>query len=78
MVAIAGLIFYGASEVLRDALLSLLDASTAQAAEEEARTLITTFPAVEAVREMFIRRAGSTLFLRATLEVIPLHTFHNP
>ena len=63
------LIFYGAYEVLRDALLSLLDASTAQAEEEQARALIESHPAVKSVRDLCIRRAGSALFLRATLDV---------
>lgn len=69
VVVIGILIFYGAFEVLRDALLSLLDASTAQAEEEQARALIASYPAIDSIRELFIRRAGSALFLRGTLEV---------
>ncbi len=69
VVIIAGLIFQGAYEVLRDGLLSLLDASTAQAEEEQVRRYLERVPAVQAVRDLHIRRGGSALFLRATLEL---------
>jgi len=71
VVIIAGLIFHGAYKVLRDGLLSLLDASTAEQELERARNYLNSLPLVDRVQSLRIRRAGSALFLNSTLEVEP-------
>lgn len=69
VVIIAVLIFHSAYEVLRDGLLSLLDASVAQAEENQARQYLEALPYVERVSEVIIRKAGSVFFLKATVQV---------
>ena len=69
VVIIALLIFHSAYEVLRDGLLSLLDASVAQAEENQARQYLEALPYVERVSEVIIRKAGSVFFLKATVQV---------
>ncbi len=71
VITITGLIFYSAYEVIRDGLLSLLDASTADEELEQARKYLESLPLVDRVQSLRIRRAGSALFLSATLELEP-------
>ena len=69
VIIIALFIFHSAYEVLRDGLLSLLDASVAQDEEKQAREYLESIPSVEKVSEVIIRKAGSVLFLKATLQM---------
>ena len=71
VIIIAGLIFHGAWEVIRDGLLSLLDASVAEEEVEQARAYLESLPLVDRVQSLRIRRAGSALFLNTTLELEP-------
>lgn len=71
VVVIAALIFQGAYEVIRDGLLSLLDASVAEDEMQQARDYLESLPLVDRVQSLRIRRAGSALFLNATLELEP-------
>jgi len=74
VVVIVALVFHGAWGVLRDGILSLLDASPATGELDTARRLLESLPAVASIRSLRIRRAGSALFLDATL-VIGEHDF---
>ncbi|HEB55320.1 MAG TPA: cation transporter [Gammaproteobacteria bacterium] len=67
VVIIAIFIFHSAYEVIRDGLLSLLDASVAQWEEQQARELLASIPGIEGVGEVIVRKAGSALFLKTTL-----------
>jgi len=69
VIIIAMLIFHSAYEVLRDGLLSLLDASVAQTEERAARRYLESLPYVDHVSEVIIRKAGSAFFLKATLQI---------
>ena len=69
VVIIALLIFHSAFEVIRDGLLSLLDASLAQEEEQVARDFLLSVPGIERVSELIVRKAGSALFLKATVEM---------
>ena len=71
VIIITGFIFHSAYAVIRDGLLSLLDASTAKNEMEQARSYLEALPQVEKIHGLRIRRAGSALFLSATLEVEP-------
>jgi len=63
------LIFHSAYQILRDSLLSLLDASVAQTEENEARQILESLPYVDHVNELILRKAGSVLFLKTTIQV---------
>ncbi len=69
VIIIALLIFHSAYEVLRDGILSLLDASVAHEEKQLAREYLESIPTVRHVREIIVRKAGSVLFLKATLEM---------
>jgi cation diffusion facilitator family transporter len=63
------MIFYGAYEILRDAVLSLLDASADKETLQKAKTVIASFAEVGKIERLFIRRAGSVLFAEMVLQV---------
>ncbi len=65
------LILHGAWEVLRDGLLSLLDAAALGDEREQVMQLFEHHPGIQTVRDVILRRAGSALFLAATVEVLP-------
>ncbi|APZ43999.1 cation diffusion facilitator family transporter [Acidihalobacter ferrooxydans] len=65
------LILHGAWEVLRDGLLSLLDAAALGEEREQVMQLFEHHPGIQTVRNVILRRAGSALFLAATVEVLP-------
>ncbi len=69
VVVIVIMIFYGAFEILRDAFLSLLDASVDQDTLQKAGQIIARFPAVAKIERLFIRRSGSVLFADIVLQV---------
>jgi len=69
VVIIVLLILEGAWDVLRDAVLSLLDASVPPEMLRRAETLLATAPEVEEVEQLRLRRAGSVLFADATIAV---------
>lgn len=69
VVIIVLIVFHGAWGVLRDGVLSLLDATPAGDELDDARQVLASLPQVAAIRDLRIRRAGSALFLDATLEV---------
>jgi len=69
VVIIVIMIFYGAYEILRDAILSLLDASADKKTLEKARAVINTFPEAGKTERLFIRRSGSVLFADIVLQV---------
>ncbi len=75
VVVIAAMIFYGAYEVIRDSLFSLLDASATSNDREEIQRYLSSHPALEEVRDLYIRSAGSVLFVRATL-VLDVQSFN--
>ena len=63
------MIFYGAYEILRDAVLSLLDASVDAETIQKAKAVIESFPEVKKTERLFIRKAGSVLFADVVLQV---------
>ncbi len=63
------MIFYGAYEILRDAVLSLLDASVGKEIIQKAYAVIEHFPEVKKTERLFIRKAGSVLFADVVLQV---------
>jgi len=67
VIIIAVMIFYGAYEVIRDSLYSLLDASAASSEREEIQHYLASLPALVEIRDLYIHSAGSVLFVRATL-----------
>ncbi len=69
VVIIALFIFHSAYEVMRDGLLSLLDASVAHHEEQLARDFLSSVPGIERVNEVIVRKAGSALFLKTTVEM---------
>ena len=69
VVVIVLMIFYGAFEILRDAVLSLLDASVDTETIQKAKAVIERFPEVKKIERLFIRRAGSVLFADVVLQV---------
>jgi cation diffusion facilitator family transporter len=69
VVIIVVMIFYGAFEILRDAVLSLLDASVDTETLRKAQEVIASFDEVAKIERLFIRRAGSVLFADIVLEV---------
>ena len=69
VVIIVMMIFYGAYEILRDAFLSLLDASVDAETLQKARAVIDSFPDVGKIERLFIRRSGSVLFADIVLQV---------
>ncbi len=69
VVIIVIMIFYGAFEILRDAILSLLDASVDTKTLQKAKAVIDTFPEVSKTERLFIRRSGSVLFADIVLHV---------
>ena len=69
VVIIALLIFHSAYGVLRDGLLSLLDASVAPSQQARARQFLESLPYIHQVRELILRKAGSVYFLQATVQV---------
>jgi len=69
VVIIVLMIFYGAYEILRDAFLSLMDASVDSPTLKKAREVIDNFPDVGKTERLFIRRSGSMLFADIVLQV---------
>ncbi len=69
VVIIVLMIFYGAYEILRDAFLSLMDASAGTPTLKKAREVIDSFPDVGKTERLFIRRSGSMLFADIVLQV---------
>ncbi len=69
VVIIVLMIFYGAFEILRDAFLSLMDASADSPTLKKAREVIDNFPDVGKTERLFIRRSGSMLFADIVLQV---------
>ncbi len=69
VVIIVLMIFYGAYEILRDAFLSLMDASVDTPTLKKARAVIDNFPDVGKTERLFIRRSGSMLFADIVLQV---------
>ncbi len=69
VVIIVLMIFYGAYEILRDAFLSLMDASVDTPTLKKAREVIDNFPDVGKTERLFIRRSGSMLFADIVLQV---------
>lgn len=67
VIIIAVMIFQGAYEVIRDSLFSLLDASVTSREREVILKYLNAIPVVEGVTDLFVRNAGSVLFVRATL-----------
>jgi len=67
VIVIAVMIFHGAYKVIRDSLFSLLDASVTSREREVILKYLNTIPVVEEVTDLFVRNAGSVLFVRATL-----------
>jgi len=63
------LVFHGAYEVIKGALLSLLDAATAEEETLTAKELLEGHARVNHVHDLRLRRAGGALFLQATLIV---------
>lgn len=69
VIIIVIMIFYGAWGILRDAILSLLEASVDNRTLQQAQNAILSFPEVEHVNELFIRRSGSILIADIVLEI---------
>ncbi len=69
VVIIVLMIFWGAFEILRDAFLSLLDASVDAETLQKAKEVISSFPDVGKTERLFIRRSGSVLFADIVLQV---------
>ncbi|GMT45194.1 MAG: cation transporter [bacterium] len=69
VVIIVLMIFYGAYEILRNAVLSLLDASVDTQTLRKARSVIDGFPDVVKTERLFIRRSGSVLIADIVLQV---------
>lgn len=69
VVIIIVLILLGTWGVVKDAVLSLLDASVAPDLYARAQEILAGTPDVEAVKELRLRRAGSVLFADATIAV---------
>lgn len=65
------LILHGAWEVLRDGVLSLLDAAAPREQREWVLETLARHPGVQTARDVILRHAGSALFLAATIEVLP-------
>ena len=69
VVIIVLMVFYGAYEIFRDAVLSLLDASVDTQTLRKARSVIDSFPDVVKTERLFIRRSGSVLIADIVLQV---------
>ncbi len=69
VVIIVLMIFYGAYEILRNAILSLMDASVDKETLQKAKAVINTFDEVGKIERLFIRRSGSVLFADIVLQV---------
>ncbi|MBN2637890.1 MAG: cation diffusion facilitator family transporter [Bacteroidales bacterium] len=69
VVVIVVMIFYGAYGILRDALLSLLEASVDKETLKQARDTIKRYPEVSHIEKLFIRRSGSILIADIVLQV---------
>jgi cation diffusion facilitator family transporter len=69
VVLIVVMIFYGAYGIIRDALLSLLEASVDNETLKKARLAIRRFPEVSHIEKLFIRRSGSILIADIVLQV---------
>jgi cation diffusion facilitator family transporter len=69
VIIIVLMIFWGAFEILRDAFLSLLDASVDTDTLQKAGEIIARFPGVAKIERLFIRRSGSVLFADIVLQV---------
>jgi cation diffusion facilitator family transporter len=63
------MIFYGAFEILRDASLSLMDASVDSDLLEKAKNIIKNFKEVSNIDRIYIRRSGSVFFADIVLQV---------
>lgn len=63
------MIFYGAYGILRDAVLSLLEASVDSETLKKAKMAIQRFPEVSHIEKLFIRRSGSVLIADIVLQV---------
>lgn len=69
VVIIVLMVFYGAYEIFRDAVLSLLDASVDTQTLRKARSVIDSFSDVVKTERLFIRRSGSVLIADIVLQV---------
>lgn len=69
VVVIVLMIFKGGYEVLRDGLLSLLDASADLRTVDTARKLIEKHSEITSVDKLYVRKAGSTLLASISLQV---------
>lgn len=69
VILIVVMIFYGAFGILRDAILSLLEASVGTETLKKARFAIRRFPEVSNIDKLFIRRSGSILIADIVLQV---------
>jgi len=63
------MIFHGAYGILKDAVLTLLDASVDKETIKQAESIIKSYPEVEDVDMLFIRKAGSILIADAVLRI---------
>jgi len=69
VIIIVIMIFYGAYEIMRDAILSLLDASVNKETLQKAKAVIDSFTEVGKTERLFIRRSGSVHFADIVLHV---------
>lgn len=69
VIVIVILVFYGAYGILRDALLSLLEASVDKDTIRKARSIIKRHPEVTNIDKLFIRRSGSILIADIVLQI---------
>lgn len=69
VIVVVGMIVYGGYKVLRDAILSLLDASVEADILDRARGIILNVPGVVAVNRLSLHRTGSSILGSCTIEV---------
>jgi len=69
VILIVVMILYSAYGILRDAVLTLLDASVDTETIRKARQIIRRFPEVSRIDKLFIRRSGSLLIADIVLQV---------
>ncbi len=69
VVIIVLMIFHGAYEILKDAALTLLDASVDVSIIEKAKSIISSYPEVGKIETLFIRKAGSIFIADIVLQI---------
>ncbi len=69
VVIIVLMIFHGAYEILKDAILTLLDASVEAELIDKAKSIINSYPEVAKIETLFIRKAGSILIADIVLQI---------